>query len=525
MRTGLFTLSVTLLTLALGGTCLPLVDNIAREALPGETLSISLAEPSQERTLAQGTPVTIKWSAANLTAESATITFLAESRQDLSRTELPGGLSLDGTGGSDTVVWDTTSFKGPYVVMARIQAGADWREASAAGQITVDAAPSFAFTAPAASVTFDPNEDETLAIEWTAADESATLRIGLDPDTDHQNGDEIFIHEVQLSASASDETPAGEEPATENAKRRLTWQDQGTEDPNATPTDPNQGTLAWTGNDSGGQAVAAGTYNLFATLSDEVNEVLTVDAPGQITIPEPPEEDPNESQGPAFTKPAENTEFLTTAASMSLEYTINQSSDVLVDLKIDTDDDHANGNERTILSQSYVAADSDPNAYDWTGKDSAGATVGAGIYRLFMAISTGEGTPETLDAEGLVLRRTDPNQPLIGLISPTTLTRVDPGQTVTIKWRDEDPTSKAKIRLVVAATSDPNSHEEDAAIMSDRAAIDDGVRDTYAWQVPSTGLTLETVYYILAYIENEDGALKSNSVAAGRIIVNDPTKE
>jgi hypothetical protein len=172
-----------------------------------------------------------------------------------------------------------------------------------------------------------------------------------------------------------------------------------------------------------------------------------------------------------------------------------------------------------------VAADSDPNAYDWPGTDSAGGTVGPGLYRLFMAISFGEGTPATLDAEGLVLRRTDPNQPLIGLIAPTALTRVDPGQTVTIKWRDEDPTAKAKVRLVVATTADPNAHEEDAAIMSDRAAIDDGVRDTYAWQVPASGLTLETVYYILAYIENEDGVLKSNSVAAGRIIVNDPTKQ
>jgi hypothetical protein len=523
MRTGLYALSVVLLTLALGGTCLPLVDNITRQALPGETLSISLAEPNQDRTIPQGTPISIKWAAANLTDEPATLTFLAESRKDLSRTELRSGLPLEGTGGSDTLLWDTTSFKGLYVIVARIQAGGDWRKTSAAGQITVDAPPSFVFTAPAGSVTFDPNEGETLAIEWTATDESATLRIGLDPDTDHSNGDEIYIHEVQLSEAADDETPS-EQPATETAKRRMTWQDVGAEDPNAAPTDPNQGALAWTGNNSAGQPVAAGTYNLFATLSDDVNEVLTIDAPGQITIPAP-EEDPNATQGPAFTKPAVNTEFLTTATSIPLEFTVNQSSDVLVDLKIDTDDDHANGNERTILSQHYVAADSDPNAYDWPGTDSAGGTVGPGLYRLFMAISFGEGTPATLDAEGLVLRRTDPNQPLIGLIAPTALTRVDPGQTVTIKWRDEDPTAKAKVRLVVATTADPNAHEEDAAIMSDRAAIDDGVRDTYAWQVPASGLTLETVYYILAYIENEDGVLKSNSVAAGRIIVNDPTKQ
>ena len=148
-----------------------------------------------------------------------------------------------------------------------------------------------------------------------------------------------------------------------------------------------------------------------------------------------------------------------------------------------------------------------------------------GYYRLLLVVSTGSGTPTTVQSPAFVFRRSASQQPLVALIAPATLTKVDPGTYINIQWRDDDPAGNAKIRLVVALTPVPADHINDPPILADRPAAQDDVRDTFAWQVPSSGLTVGTPYYLIAYIKNDDAeALNSSSVAAGRIIVNDPTK-
>jgi flagellar hook assembly protein FlgD len=523
MRFGLLIVILTLGTLLIGGTCQPFTDTLARTPVAGQTLSITLSTPAKDATIAQGTPAKIEWQAANLTGAAGTATFRLESRVDLSQTNLPDSIDVGATGASGTLTWDTSNFVGAYAIIGRIQAGSDTREATAAGRITVDTPPILEFTAPAGDVTYDPNKDGTLAIEWQAHDESATGRLGLDLDTDHTSGNETFIHDFTVTEPNSPSSTGGStSEGTGTAKRRGTWRDNpGTSEPELVAD-----SFKWDGKDSSGTALAPGTYNLFASVTDNVNVVLYVDGLGQITIPKPvtdPNQNPNTT--PQITDPNADTTFLTSTSSLTVRYEVNQSVDALVDVKIDTDDDHANGNERTILSQQFVAANATPDPFDWTGNDAAGAAVGPGIYRIYLSVSEGTAAPTTTDGSGFVFRRTDPNQPLIALLAPSsaTATQINPGQTVTINWRDDDPTGGAMIRLVIANSTNPDDHVNDAPILSNRAAVDDGVRDTFAWQVPaSSGFTVGIPYYVIAYIENDDGVLKSSSVAAGRLMLKDP---
>jgi hypothetical protein len=243
----LVTLALSAVLLA-GGTCLPLVDNTKREPITGRVLGIVLMQPLADRTVPQGTSVLIDWSAGNLTGQPATITLAVESHTDLTVTILEEGIPLEGTGGTDTLAWNTEDFSGPYRVLATITTDSLTNENPSMGLITVDLRPTFEFTAPTGDVTFHPATDSPLDIKWFGGDESATVQIGLDPDTDHTNGNETVILEQEL------------------------------------PVDPAAGSLAWDGNDNDGTQVAADTYNLFASATDGVNAVVIVDGLGQITV-------------------------------------------------------------------------------------------------------------------------------------------------------------------------------------------------------------------------------------------------
>ena len=97
-------------------------------------------------------------------------------------------------------------------------------------------------------MTFHPATDPPLQIAWVGGDESATVQIGLDPDTDHTSGNEVFILERALPVQSAADS------------------------------------LAWDGNDTSGTQVFPDTYNLFAVATDNVNPTVTVDGLGQITI-------------------------------------------------------------------------------------------------------------------------------------------------------------------------------------------------------------------------------------------------
>ncbi len=536
MRTASLTL-VLCVGFSLGGGCLPLVDNTVREPVPGQKLAISIAKPDTDRSVARGDQVKIEWSAANLTGQPATISFHVESRRASLTKALLEQFELQGTGDSGVVRWDTGDYSGPYAIIARIEAAGQYREAIAAGKITVDAPPTFKFTAPSGDVTYRRGIDPALTIAWQASDEDAELEIGLDPDTDHDSGNEIIILERTLSSTSPTSGDDGTRTDGESDKTGTRSRDDESREngvPTQTPTEGgsetetgggtgNEGTttgstssFAWEGKDKDGENVAGGTYNLFARVSDNVNPALTVDGPGQITVTE---KDSGSGGEPEVIEPAEDTTFLTSDEKLTIEYKTNLDDDALVDIKIDTDDNHKNGNEITILSQHFVEGGEDPDPFEWDGKNAAGQNVDPGIYRVFALVSTGEGTPKTAEAEGLVFRRQTNKQPLVALLAPATAITVDPGDYVMIRWRDDDPDGEATIRLVVDTDPRPMSAtEKRLEILAEREAEPDGVQDTFNWQVPST-LSPGT-YYVIAFID-DDGSGNA-STAPGRVIVRDP---
>lgn len=250
MRTGLLTV-FGLAWLMAGGTCLPLYEN-KHQAIPGEVLGISVGASSLGDTIPEGTPVDVTWSAANLTDEPAVVTIVLESRTDLSRTNLAEGVTFEGTGsGPRHVTWYTDGFGGPYVIFAYIETATLVRRDRSRGLVTIDARPEFDFIEPAGEVVARPSPDQPLTIAWLARDEGATASIGLDPDTNHESGNEIFLLE----------------------DREL-------------PTKLGEDSFDWDGTDANGAQVPAGIYNLFARITDNVNDVVTVAGLGPITVAE-----------------------------------------------------------------------------------------------------------------------------------------------------------------------------------------------------------------------------------------------
>jgi len=502
MRTGLL-ITLGLIGLIIGGTCLPLVDNTDRQPIAGQSLGIAIGNPAEEETVLQGNSVPIEWSASNLTDEPATVSLVVESRLDLSITTLVEGIELDGTGDSGEYQWDTTAFTGPYALIARIQTPSLFAEDTANGLITVDAPPTFAFTAPATDATWRPGE--TLTITWTGGDAAGTVQIGLDPDAEHVG---------------TDEDDDGEDPD----RNEIIIAARDLPDPAA------QDSLDWNGNDTDGVPVAFGTYYLFAIASDGAHDDLIVDASGLITVAEAESDDDEEDDeptGPAVLQPADDAEFLTIDDSLAIEYQVDQSADVLVDVKIDTDDNHANGNEQTIQAQQFVEAESEPDTFAWDGMDAAGNPVADGIYRVFLVVSQGSATPLSADAAGLVFRRSATDQPLIALLAPAAAQTVSAGEYVLLEWRDDAPDG-GTIRITLDDDPDPNEGEVDAegdlaeiVVLTDRDAAGDDVQDTFSWQV-SNSLSPGT-YYVFAYIDaDDDGVAEHVSVAPAVLIVSDP---
>lgn len=481
---GLMLLTTTVASL--GSTCIPLVDGDARTPEQGNRLGVAIISPSNDVTIAQGETVQIKWSAANLTGAVGTLDFVAESRENLNQVTIAEGLTINQGSNQGTVTWDTAGLSGPFQIYANISAGGLSTSEDSAGRVTVVAGATFRFLAPSSDATFAPGD--SLVIRWNGRGTGAQATIRLDPDADHESGNETTLAVRDLAENASDDT------------------------------------LNFAGNDSTGAAVAPGTYRLFANVTDSANPELTIDATAQITITAAG------STGLRIISPSTDTEFLSSADPLEIKFGLGLSADALVDLKIDTDDDRSNGNEVTILGQRLEEQDTVDDTFGWNGTNTDGGAVDDGIYKVILLASTGSGDPSAAVGNGLIFRRTSANQPLIGLLAPATTATIKPGQFLAVKWRDEDPDDTATIRIAIDDDPRPGEGEPGAAddiaeetILAGRTAKDDGVQDSFSWQIPNT-LDPGT-YYVFAYITKTGDLTASNrSVAGGRFIIEDPNK-
>ena len=380
-------------------------------------VSVALTAPTQTRTVAEGTLVTLEWTVYLTPVEGATLQALVEKRPSRVQTVLfEGGALVEGTQSGSTQ-WDTTGYAaGLYVIRLQVvRNGNVIEEARATGEITIDGRPTFEFTMPTADATLELNR--ALEISWVAQDAEAvaTAVIGLDPDTNFESGNEITLTSFTL-------------PATE------------TED-----------FLEWRGEDSDGNAIDPNTYHLFAAITDATSGDRIIDPNIRITIaeaadPNAPDDpnDPNTLAAIGIRLPDANTEFQTYGDPLTIEYGTGQDVEALVDLRIDTDASSSNGNETTILLQSLQNEPNGIGSFDWDGTDSSAVAVPDGIYELTVAVSQASGDPATASSSNLIFLRTA----LTPVASREVLRRAN------VDWDVAEPDTDLPIRRQAAGAYD-----------------------------------------------------------------------
>ena len=494
-------LTLIVVWLLLGATCLPLNPDPAASLQSPTNLGVTIQTPTADATIPADAVLEIRWTAHNDTTLAGSAKLYVESRTDLIQTTLAEGIAVNGGSITNTTSWDVSNLeRGVYVIYAQISTSADTQTVTAPGRITIDAFPSFDFTLPGVDRIFE-NLD-SIPIAWTGEDPegAADVSIGLDPDIDHQSGNEVFIHEATL-----DDSGVG-------------------------------GSFDWTGDSLLNKPVEPGTYLLFAFISDAVNPERAIDDV-HITIPEPAEEEEEEEEEEdpvslGITHPDEDTTFLPSGpdASLEIKYTVNEFDDVRIDIKIDTDDNHGNGNEKTILSQRLVSGGTESGTFDWDGTYANGDPVPPGIYQLVIVMNTGGDSPTVKAGTSLVFLREEEDQPLIALIKPDQLGSAGAGEYLTIKWRDDDPTEEAEIRLAIDDDPTPDQGEDgsdpddlaELVILEERET---GGDDGFPWQIPGLAELGPGTYYIFAYIDPaEVGGDPQISVGPVPFIVTDPSR-
>jgi flagellar hook assembly protein FlgD len=473
---------------AAGSACLPLVDLDQRVPEQGAKLAISIERPSRDTTVPVGTKLEIAWSAANLTGNSATVAIFVESRSEpLLRSTIATDVAVSGTSQNGSVLWDTTGFSGPYAIIAEIRAGDQTDTMTSEARVSVQGPPAFHFISPDSDVDYEPGT--TLTIEYNGGGPGASVEFALDPDSEHESGNELNIFDDDLPDPAADDS--------------FEWDGQSE-------------------TDEGDSDVPTGTYRLFARVNDGVSPEQIVEAAGRITVLDAT------TVGLRIIVPSEDTEFLTGGDPLVIEYGLDKTEDVLIDLKIDPDDSQANGNETAILSQKFVSKDTPSESFVWDGTSAAGTPVPDGIYKIVIVASTGGGTPGIAVGSALIFRRSVAQQPLIALLTPSAPTALRAGDFLSIKWRDDDPATTSTIRLTI--DDDPNPDESDPPaetedpeieILTGRGADPDGVQDTFSYQIPNT--LAPGTYYVFAYIDQTgDGTPEHHSVSPGTLIIKDP---
>jgi len=479
---------------SMGGGCVPSIqlNENANSVTPGKTLAAVILLPDASRTVSQGSLVRIRWTAANKTGEDALADIVVRSRNDDTETILLGGVRITVTGTTQDLLWDTTDFQGPFDIGVRITAGDEKNDFKATTVTTVDAAPTFAFTAPTVASTIEVGgaTAPSLSISYTGGDPDGNGKttIRIDPDSDHTSGNEITIF----------------------AARDL-------------PKIAGSTTINWNGQNSSNTNVAAGTYFLFAEVKDGVNADQTIEGLAQIAVT-------TAAAAPtlAVTAPATDTEFITgTTASSRIEYSFpnGRTANLLVDLKLDPDDNNQNGNEITVLSQRLILPATSTDFFDWTGIDVNGANVPPGIYRVLLSQSTGTGNPTVVAAAGKFLVRSASGLPIVSALEPATDQTLTAGSFLTIRWRDDDPSGSATIRVILDDDNMPSESVETGAaeieILANRSASQDDILDAFQFQIPNT-LAAGT-YFITVFIDRDGAApFDGHSTCAGRLKFNSP---
>lgn len=243
-----------------------------QEKLTELDLGISVVNPATPTQTTVGVQTIVQW--ADIATIPGTVVRVSAQRENnlgepvgdpiqLVGNGTPGsGRDAIGDGENDKFVWDIVGVRvGDYVITATIEAPDGTTKTALSrdpdrgttGIFTITTAlpvPTFAFTAPAADTTVTTGN--TTNITWNDngnANADALLTLGLDPDDDRDNGNEIILVREQLLSEGG-----------------------------------NTGLFTFAFLDENGNGVPDGTYDVFAIVDDNANDIVTATAAGQLLL-------------------------------------------------------------------------------------------------------------------------------------------------------------------------------------------------------------------------------------------------
>lgn len=232
------------LAVAIGCSPVPEVGNFQTG------VAIGIESPERSRTVAEGTPVTVAFYTFREGFGGATVTMVARNQDTREELTLLAPQAVPSGRSDQEILWDTTGAGGgSFEIFLRMLSGSEeLRSETADGVITVDGAPTFAFTAPADDAVLGPGGEVRIAFRAQDAEADAEAQILLDPDDDPTNGNEVTLaREVLPAAEAVEE-------------------------------------IVFEGIDEQGTAVTGGTYRLVAIVSDEAHDAQVIDAGVEIEV-------------------------------------------------------------------------------------------------------------------------------------------------------------------------------------------------------------------------------------------------
>ncbi|HUW83813.1 MAG TPA: hypothetical protein VMZ31_13575 [Phycisphaerae bacterium] len=303
-------------------------------------------------------------------------------------------------------------------------------------------------------------------------------------------------------------------------------------------------------------AVPAGEYWIFGYIGkSDVPEPPSTDidgysvAAGKVTVGNTPPQ-------LEFTTPGDTDETLIiddpndpNSTDLTIKWNSRDADDpITIELFIDLDGNHDNGNERPI-NTATINADVGPESdeEEWNNPsdgvvDASGAAVPPGEYTLFALVDDGINDPVVVEAEGKIIIQSGPgSQPQITMVEPLVDVSPTVGSPILLSWQDDNTVAGTKIQLRYDDDPIPDQGTEtgdnEVNIDALRDANPDGSADQFSWSwhpdpsVNPANILLPAVpegeYYVFGYIGGADPVNSPSSidVAAGRILVPNTSPE
>ena len=472
-----------------------------------------------------GDTITIEWEDRDVDDNAKIDLFLVDDVTGVEEQLLNDRLE-DSDGAQDEFDWDTTGMRpAVYRVKATISDDTSTVEVVAVGKVILRSCvdcPLITVTAPFEDV--DATTLDKIEILWQ---------------------DDTPVAGAKVALYYDDDSNPMEASETGDAETRITSATGLPGNPDGTDYDDFDWELR--PDDLTEPAVPAGEYWIFGYIGkSDVPQPPSTNtdgysvAAGKVTVGNAPPQ-------LEFTTPGDAPETLVIGDDgqddLTIEWNSRDADDpITIELFIDIDGNHDNGNERPLNPATInAAAGAQTGSFAWTNdgvtiEDAAGAPVSPGEYTLFAVVDDGVSDLVVVEADGaIIIQSGSGSQPQITMVDPSVDVSPTVGSPILLSWQDDNTAAGTKIQLRYDDDPVPDqgteTGEDETDIDALRDADPDGSADEFSWSwhpdpgVDPANILLPTVpegeYYVFGYIGGADpvGSPSSIDVAAGRILV------